>query len=257
MVISKGGLLMSAEVEIYHLYHSGVAVKTADKVLIFDYYNDRSAGDERRLEQGVINEELLREEKDIFVFVTHNHHDHFNRVIFDWEEENDNINYILSADVKLSTAQQKKDNYYVLDKYENLNIDDLVIETYGTTDQGLSYYVEVDGFNIFHSGDLNWWHWKKFSAAERKVEEEDFKEELARFKDKNLDIAFVPVDPRLEEHYYLAGQYFAQTIAPKLLVPIHFSDNYYITEEFAEVINNLAVESAVINGRGEKIVYDK
>ena len=247
---------MSAAAEIYHLFHSGVAVKTTDKLLIFDYYNDRSTGNERALDQGVISKDLLETEDDIFVFVTHNHHDHFNRVIFDWEEYNSNINYVLSADVKVPN-QEQKDNYHIIDKYEELRIDDLSIETYGTTDQGLSFYVEADGLNIFHSGDLNWWHWKKFSSAERKVEEEDFKEEVARFKDKELDIAFVPVDPRLEEHYYLAGKYFARTVAPKLLVPIHFSDNYYITEEFAEVINNFPVESAVINGRGEKIVYDK
>ena len=247
---------MSAQAKIYHLYHSGVALKIAGKLLIFDYYNDQAAEKERNLEQGVISHELLEAEDEIFVFVTHNHHDHFNRVIFDWEEYNVDINYILSADVNIS-ASQEKDNYYIIDKYEELEINDLAVETYGTTDQGLSYYVEVNGLNIFHAGDLNWWHWKKFSAAERKREEDDFKAEVERFKDKKLDIAFVPVDPRLEEHYYLAGEYFAKIVAPKLLVPIHFSNDYYITGEFAEVINNLAVESAVISERGEKIVYNK
>lgn len=247
---------MSAQAEIYHLYHSGIAIKLDQKLLVFDYYNDRSDGAVRSLEQGVISQELIENEEEIYVFVTHNHHDHFNRTIFEWADYNANINYILSADIDIA-GQENKENYYVLDKYEELEINDLVVETYGTTDQGLSYYIEAAGLNIFHSGDLNWWHWKKFSAAEREVEEQDFKAEVERFKDKELDIAFVPVDPRLDEHYYLAGEYFAQTVAPKLLVPIHFSSNYYITEEFAEVINNLAVESAVISGRGEKIVYNK
>ncbi|MFO7819020.1 MAG: MBL fold metallo-hydrolase, partial [Halanaerobacter sp.] len=94
-------------------------------------------------------------------------------------------------------------------------------------------------------------------AAQRKREEEEFKAEVERFKDKDLDIAFVPVDIRLEEHYHLAGEYFAETVEPELLVPIHFSNNYYITEKFAGEINDLDVESAVIKGRGTKLIYNK
>ena len=243
------------DAEIYHLYHSGVAVKTEDKLLVFDYYNDSSSGNRRVLEEGVISKDLIAQEDDVFVFVSHNHHDHFNRVIFEWAEYNKNLDYILSSDVEAKVEDKK--NYYQLGQYETLELDELLVETYGSTDQGVSYYVETEELNIFHSGDLNWWHWNKFSAAERKREEEEFKAEVEHFKDKDLDIAFVPVDIRLEEHYYLAGEYFAETVEPELLVPIHFSNNYYITEKFAGEINDLDVESAVIKGRGTKLIYNK
>ena len=245
---------MSSVVEIYHLFHSGVAVKLADKLLIFDYYNDTPANDKRNLANGVIAKDLLEEEDNVFVFVTHSHHDHLNRVIFEWEEYNQNINYIVSSDVRL---ERNQNNYYQLKQYQSLELSDLNIESYGTTDQGLSYYIETNGINIFHSGDLNWWHWNKFSPEERKVEERDFKAEVERFKDKEIDIAFVPVDPRLEEHYYLAGEYFAKTVQPKLLVPIHFSNNYYITKDFAKKINGLDTKSAAITKRGEKIKFSR
>jgi L-ascorbate metabolism protein UlaG (beta-lactamase superfamily) len=247
---------MTIEAEVYHLFHSGVAIKIENQLLIFDYYNDTPAGGKRNLANGVISQELLAQTEQVSVFVTHAHHDHFNQIIYDWEEYNQNINYFLSSDIDLG-AKLTRDNYYQLQQYQELELLEMKIETYGTTDQGLSYYVEVAGLNIFHSGDLNWWHWNKFSPEERKVEEKQFKSEVARFKDTDLDIAFVPVDPRLEEHYYLAGEYFAQTVGPQLLVPLHFSDNYYITSDFAEKISDLDVEAAVINSRGEKIKFTK
>jgi L-ascorbate metabolism protein UlaG (beta-lactamase superfamily) len=240
------------QAEIYHLYHSGVAVKTANNILVFDYYRDSPAGGEdRSVTEGVITTDFLQQADNVLVFVTHSHSDHFNPVIFDWETEVENISYILSDDVR-TPAQG---NYYKVGKYEELDLAEVEIETYGTTDQGLSFLVKADGLNIFHSGDLNWWHWNKFSPRERKREEKDFKEELAKLKGKEIDIAFVPVDPRLEEHYYLAGEYFAQEIGPELLVPIHFSSNYSITEEFKKKISGLSVQSAVIKGRGEKISF--
>ncbi|MCK8817681.1 MBL fold metallo-hydrolase [Natroniella sulfidigena] len=237
---------------IYHLYHSGVAVETESKLLIFDYYNDSPVGKERSLETGVVDPDIFSRKEQGLVFVSHNHNDHFNPVIFEWEQKVDNLHYILSDDLQVN---DKKENYYQLGKYQQLELEDVTVNTYGTTDQGVSFLVEVDGLVIFHAGDLNWWHWNKFSPAERKQEEREYKEELARLPEVNIDLAFVPVDPRLEEHYYRGGEYFAQEFKPNLLVPIHFSNNYEITEEFADKIADLAVDSAVIKKRGSKISY--
>ncbi|AGB41435.1 hypothetical protein Halha_1494 [Halobacteroides halobius DSM 5150] len=240
------------QANIYHLYHSGVAIETTNAWLVVDYYNDTPSKDRRSLSNGVLDTKDFKRKKDNLVFVTHNHHDHFNPVIFEWDEEVD-INYILSADVQA----KEKDNRYKMDKYQKLELDDILVETYGTTDQGLSFYIEVDGLNIFHAGDLNWWHWKKFSPQERKREEKDFKEELDKLKGKKIDIAFIPVDPRLEEYYYLAGEYFIKTIEPRLLVPIHFADDYSITSDFAKKVNQLSTKVVEINKRGKKIEFKK
>lgn len=237
--------------EIYHLDHSGVAVRTAHHFLVFDYYNDTPVNQTRNIENGVLTTEGLKDEEEVLVFVSHSHGDHFNPVIFDWEKQCPDIKYILSHDLNV----RKKDNYYKMEKYQDVTIDDVYVETYGTTDQGVSYYVEVDGLNIFHSGDLNWWHWKKFTPEERKQEEEDYKAELEKLKEQDIDIAFVPVDPRLEEYYYLAGQYFAKMIEPELIVPIHFRENYWVTTKFIAENTNLAVEVAELKRRGDKIVF--
>lgn len=244
---------MTAEINIYHLYHSGVCVKTDNYCLVFDYYNDQPEGGTRRIENGVLPIEELAKEDNVLVFVTHNHEDHFNPVIFDWAAELDNIEYILSDDVQI----KDEGNRHQVGKYQELKLDDVYIETYGTTDQGVSFYVEVDGVNIFHSGDLNWWHWKKFTPEERKQEEVEFKQELDRLKDKEIDVAFVPVDYRLEEYYYLAGRYFAETIGPELIVPIHFRDQFYVTADFVEEIDDLDVDTIEISKRGQKIEFEK
>ncbi|ADL12180.1 MBL fold metallo-hydrolase [Acetohalobium arabaticum] len=243
---------MTAEIDIYHLYHSGICIKTENYCLVFDYCNDQPAGEEKRIENGVLTTEELAEQEKGLVFVTHNHGDHFNPVIFDWAEELDTIEYILSNDVQV----QDQENRHKVGKYQELKLDDVYIETYGTTDQGVSFYVEVDGFNIFHSGDLNWWHWKKFTLEERKQEEVEFKQELDRLEGKEIDIACVPVDHRLEEHYYLAGRYFAETIEPEMIVPIHFRDNYYITSDFVDEIADLPVNAVEITERGQKIIFN-
>lgn len=242
------------QANIYHLYHSGVAVETDNFLLVFDYYNDNSDGQERNLANGVVTPAEFAEKEQGLVFVSHSHSDHFNPVIFDWQEKADNLKYILSEDVRV---MGNKSNYYQLAKYQQLSLPEAVVTTYGTTDQGVSFLVEVDGLNIFHAGDLNWWHWNKFSPQERKKEEQDYKRELARLAGQDIDIACVPVDPRLDEHYYRGAQYFAEEIAPQLLVPIHFSDNYSITRRFVNEITDLSVEVAVVEQRGEKIEFKK
>ncbi|WP_018247348.1 MBL fold metallo-hydrolase [Orenia marismortui] len=247
-------MVRDKEAIIHHLFHSGVAIKTSNHFLIFDYYNDTPKKGIRKIDNGVISKKDLNKEENPIVFVTHSHHDHFNPIIFEWEKWNEDITYILSDDIEV----EEEDNRYIMKKYQEINwSNDIYIKTYGTTDQGLSYYVEVDGLNIFHSGDLNWWHWKKFSSEKQQVEEEDYKKEIEKLKEKDVDIAFVPVDPRLEEFYHLAGRYFAETIKPKLLIPIHFSDNYAITKNFSKEIKDLQVDGAIIEKRGEKIRFRK
>ncbi|KAB3529183.1 MBL fold metallo-hydrolase [Alkaliphilus serpentinus] len=242
---------MDVKYTIRYLHHSSFTIETLNHLLIFDYFHDvPPKGKERNIENGVVTRELLKTDKDILVFVTHSHSDHYNPVIFQWEQINPNITYILSSDIKV---EKPKKNYYFLDKYEGLEVNGLVIEAFGSTDQGVSFYIEVEGLSIFHSGDLNWWHWKEFSKEKQLQEEVDFKNELKYLSDKNIDISFVPVDPRLEEYYYLAGKYFAENIKPKLMVPMHFGDHFEITNRIAEKLETLPVKVPTIHRRGQVI----
>ncbi|MCC5910277.1 MAG: MBL fold metallo-hydrolase [Clostridiaceae bacterium] len=229
-----------SSIKLTHLSHSGFLLETDNNLLIFDYF------------EGPLNTEVLKTEKDVLVFVSHSHGDHFSSEIFTWQEVNKNIQYVLSDDVEatihLNTAHYIK-------PHETLQLGNKVIQSFGSTDQGVSFLVEVDNFKIFHAGDLNWWHWKEFNQQQLIAEETDFKKEVEYLKGTSIDIAFVPVDPRLEEFYYLAGKYFAETIHPKILVPMHFRDNFFICSKFANEVKCLDVDIIELTHRGQEFFF--
>ena len=85
---------------IYYLYHSGFALKYKGNLLIFDYYSDQSESGARGLREGTISPKDLRDARKVYVFVSHSHHDHYNPVIYDWKEINEDIHYFLSFEVE-------------------------------------------------------------------------------------------------------------------------------------------------------------
>ncbi len=81
-------------------------------------------------------------------------------------------------------------------------------------------------------------------------EEEDYKQEIDKLKGEEIDVAFVPVDPRLKEYYYLAGEYFIENIEPDVFVPIHFWGKFEIVLDFADKMKGSGVEIPLVKERG-------
>ena len=67
--------------EIRYLFHSGFAVETGAHLLIFDYYKDTPRGG--KLADGVIDPAEVSG-RDVVVFASHSHGDHYSPVIFGW-----------------------------------------------------------------------------------------------------------------------------------------------------------------------------
>lgn len=247
---------MNSKAKIHYLYHDGFALETENHFLIFDYYNDIPKKEERSIENGVISKKDLETKKSILVFSSHSHQDHFNPLILKWEKYNKNIKYILSSDIDL---QNYSKNHLITYENKELNIDGVKIKAFGSTDIGVSYFVEVDGINMFHAGDLNWWHWKNEPMEEQSAMELKFKSiinKLHNFVD-NVDIAFFPVDYRLEEFFYLGGNYFINKIKPDLFIPMHYWDNTYIVKDFINKMNeineDIPSKIVLIEDRGQVI----
>ena len=233
--------------KITHIFHSGFLVETENHTLIFDYIEPKNY-DKRISDDFFINKE------NSFIFVTHSHKDHFYSKIYDWSKYNSELIYILSNDI---IPNHSEPNIYLMEKYNNLKIKEAEITTYGTTDKGVSFLVKVDGINIYHAGDLNWWHWKSDSSTTQKKEEIEFKQEVDNLKNVNIDIAFIPVDPRLEEFYYLAAEYFAKTIKPQVIVPMHFEDNFEITHNLKGKLKDIKCHIVSLDENNYKFNFKK
>jgi len=84
--------LAADEAVIWYLSHAGWAVKTRNTFLIFDYW-ERGQSDRPLLANGRINPEEVKD-LDVYVFCSHVHEDHYDKIIFDWEHTVDRITYI-------------------------------------------------------------------------------------------------------------------------------------------------------------------
>lgn len=200
--------------------HSGVTVETENNYLIFDYYRGN----------------LPIKEKDTSVFITHFHQDHFNPKIYKMTEHSPNVDYIISKDVEKKKKHKKA---YVMCPNESIKVKDLSISAFDSTDEGLSFLVEVDGKSIFHSGDLNLWIWEEDTEEERKEMTYKFNEIISEIKGNMVDLAFFLVDSRLEDMALNGVKIFINEIQPKFLIPIHYWDDFVSMEK---LVNRLELE---------------
>ncbi|WP_298839353.1 MBL fold metallo-hydrolase [Clostridium sp.] len=237
------------EAKIYYIYHSGFVVKTENHFLIFDYYKEPI----KNKLKGLLLPENIKKKKNVYVFSSHSHADHYNPKILEWEKYNDKIQYILSNDIKID---KDKSNYNFMEEGDERKFKDVYVKAYGSTDIGISFLIKVDGLTIFHAGDLNWWHWKEDRLDEQILAESLFKAHIEKLEEeKPIDIAFFPVDPRLEEFYFVGGEYFAKKIQPRLLIPMHFGDAVDITRQFASRMNKINIKTVEIKYSGQEITY--
>ncbi|MFY9214596.1 MAG: MBL fold metallo-hydrolase [Tissierellaceae bacterium] len=222
-------------VTVNYIAHSGFAVETENRVLIFDYFKGQVDIEDR--------------DKDIYVFSSHGHRDHFNPIVLDWKKDFKNIHYILSKDIDV----EEDNSITLMGPYKEYFIDGLRIKTFGSTDQGVSFLVSVDGLNIFHAGDLHWWYWERYSEIEKINMENSFKIKVKRLKNSGLDIdiAFFPVDPRLEDNFHLGGEYFISEIRPKYFFPMHSWDKYEIIDDFIHKVASPYTKIVDINHKNQ------
>lgn len=209
------------DVKIKYFYNSGFTVETRGHLLVFDYWKDG--------ENAI--KDVIKTEKKIIVFVSHNHRDHYNPEIFNWAQTNPGIEYVVGNDVKPKVTFEK---LHRMARYKELVLDDAKIKTFGSTDVGVSFLVETDGTAIFHAGDLNWWHWDDETEEYNKNMAARFKKEISKIKGEKIDIAFFPVDPRLGKNRRLGPDYFISEIKPLYFIPMHYGSDTGIREEYPD-----------------------
>lgn len=215
--------------KIYHIYHSCFIIETKSSFLIFDFYKAKAQNNDFCF-KNLIND-IFKSEKNFFVFASHSHSDHYNGEVLSWRNKKSNIYYIFSNDIKVYSDIS---NICFVKPNQELIIENIKVNTFGSTDLGVSFLVNLDNINIFHAGDLNWWKWKDDTRFEAENMECSFKKIINDIKNFNTTItaAFFPVDYRLEENYLCGGEYVIEALHPQIFIPMHFQDSYKTADSF-------------------------
>jgi len=148
--------LETKEAIIWYLGHAGWAVKTKSHFLIFDYTEQVRKPAEPDLSKGYINPSEIKDQ-NVFVFVSHEHGDHFDQIIFEWEKSIRNITYIFGWQV---VEEPKPNHICMVHPRETRRINDMEILTINHSFDGVpevAYLIRVDGLVIYHSGDHGTW----------------------------------------------------------------------------------------------------
>jgi len=222
---------------ITYIGHSGFLMEWDSCYWLFDYY------------KGELPE--LKEDKKLYVFVSHNHRDHFNPVIFQLYESHHDITYILSSDVKLKHKEfpeigitkekidemmnkiifVKPSTRYELNDNEGNRI---ILQTLKSTDCGVAFLLSYNGKSTYHAGDLNLWLWEGDSKQESNNMTANFQREMEHLKEMEIDFAFVPLDPRQEKFYDQGMEYLLHTAKIKYVFPMHFWGKAEIIQQFKQ-----------------------
>lgn len=240
------------KINITYINHSGFLIEWDSCYFLFDYYNGEIPS--------------LDKDKMLMVFVSHGHGDHFNPDIFKLYKEHPNTTYLLSSDIKLNEKQNQKygiteelsriiqlvkpnQGYELFDKNNNI----ILIETLKSTDLGVAFLISYNGKTIYHAGDLNLWVWKgedkQFNNNMRAI----FMKEIAKLENRNIDLAFAPLDPRQEEWYDLGMDALLDTANVNYVFPMHFWDKPEIIQRYIDSIeaNRLSSKIMTINKQGQ------
>jgi ankyrin repeat protein/L-ascorbate metabolism protein UlaG (beta-lactamase superfamily) len=251
-----GKSIGEGEALMWYTGHCGWVVKTRNHLLIFDYWNRGTNPATPCLANGHVDPEEIGD-LDVTVFVTHEHGDHFDTTIFDWENRIDRIRYVYGFRPE-ETREYMRTGYngpaydYVGPR-ETTSLGGMKISTIAANDAGVGFLIEVDGITIYHAGDHAGW-----AEGEKQgyLDEIDY---LAGFAGE-IDLAFLNVtgchahDPdALREGTY----YTLEKLEPKVVIPTHASTREYVYFEAAEraAEDGITISYACPKGRGDRFFY--
>ena len=205
--------------KVTYLDHSGILVEIKDYYCIFDYYKGELPP--------------LDKEKEVIVFCSHSHNDHYNPLIFDLlNQRGMRYQAILASDIsdenrlsKIKHSFVKPDECYQFDG-------GIQVETLLSNDSGVAFIVSTDEGVVYHGGDLNDWYWEGEPEEENQELRTIYHTEIGKIKGRHFDVAFVPLDPRLEAHYADGLLYFLENVDCDAVFPIHYWGEPAVIQRF-------------------------
>ena len=205
---------------ITFLDHSGFLVELPSATLLFDWWKGELPA--------------LRKDVPLVVFSSHWHEDHFSPAIFSLNADA----YVL-GDMDQRWLARKGASPAVLEKCRSMSghetadlLSGITVETLPSTDEGVAFLVTCDEKTVFHAGDLNWWHWEGEPDPWNPEMERNFKAYSAPLKGRDIDLAFLLLDPRQETDGFRGIPYFMELANIQKVIPMHQWGNFAFTHAF-------------------------
>ena len=228
--------------KIKYIYHSGFLIESGTCALMIDCCGLTKENADALVPAG----------KYLYILASHVHGDHFdpNIVSFGGAERK----LILSDDIRKKVSPRK--DIHFIAKGDLFRDERVTVRAYGSTDEGVSFYMETGGLKIFHAGDLNNWHWNEDptqTPEDAAKDEQRFLDELEMVaKDvPALDAAMFPVDPRLGKDYTRGAEQFLDSIKTGLFIPMHFWDDTEAALAFKPAAEQRGCRFAKIRAPGD------
>ena len=208
--------------KVTFLYHSSFLVELSQCTLLFDWYG------------GAVPE--YDRSKPLYVLESHHHGDHYSPEIFSLLGM-EGVWYILGNSIRLSTKRREKlkiqaDHVYRLGGNRSLEVGPLTITTLPSTDAGVAFLIETEGKTLFHAGDLNWWHWAEEGKRWNSNMERDFKLACRPLEGREIDAAFLVLDPRQEDAYWWGFDWIMRHMKAKAAFPMHSWERFDLVKRF-------------------------
>lgn len=229
-----------------YIDHSGFFIEGDEHCLLFDYYR----GELPSMPAG----------KQLFVFASHHHPDHYVPEIFAYGERVPDTRYLLGCDITLNARNRERmgitDDAFArcsrMHKDEVISENGVNVRAIRSTDMGVAFCVELEGKRIYHAGDHNLWIWHEDENFDR-AQRERFFSEIDKLRGLSFDAAFLPLDPRLGDEYWRGFDAFARLLGPEKLFPMHMIDQYDIIRRFKALgcAQPYAARIADIQGSGD------
>ncbi|MBU0596080.1 MBL fold metallo-hydrolase [Candidatus Bipolaricaulota bacterium] len=244
--LAEDAPLNSPNVEIRYLGANGWAVTIGSRMLIFDYQEETDPSPPSRTSRDLAHGYVRPDELaayDVYVFVTHSHFDHYDRVIYEWEDQLESVAYLLGW-----AAASNPEHHCFDERRESASIDGIDIHTIYSHHSGVpevAYLVAVDGLLIYHNGDY---------MAEY---EEDFS--YLRTITERIDIAFLIGHPFEEHQYFQQALQMTGLFDVGSIFPMNREGEAYRCRDYAELLAEHGVDARVVvaETRGETFALER
>lgn len=231
------------------LDHSGFLVELEGVCLLFDWWKGGLPP--------------LPADKPLYVFASHRHEDHFDPKIFSLDSGGRDVRFVLGHGIELGPRRLRQwgvpaetaEKARVLKGGQALALPRARVEALPSTDEGAAFLVSAGEQTLFHAGDLNWWHWEGEDKAWNHNMAANFKKYAEPLRGRAIDLAMLPLDPRLGEAGFRGPKYFLELADIRRFLPMHQWGDFGFTRRFLERYPGFTDRTVPVDRTGQAFTF--